>query len=192
MYHILYGFIEGIRLRHRLASILRLSAQRLTTASIDPAELKRTGVCVIALDFDGVLASHGKQVPLPEAAAWLLRCCTVFGEDNIFILSNKPSMERRDWFRANHSKIRFISGVRKKPYPDGLQKIMELSAAPPSKIMLLDDRLLTGVLATCLCGTAVTYITSPYTDLRSKPFHELFFIILRSVERILLRLVRDE
>src|SRR5512137_2699542 len=141
MHHILYGFTEGLRLRHRLASILRSSAKRCATDAIDPEELKRSGVRILALDFDGVLASHGKKVPLPEAAAWLLRCCDVFGEENIYILSNKPSRERNAWFCANHPKIRFIAGVRKKPYPDGLLKIISLSGVPPTEIMLLDDRL---------------------------------------------------
>jgi len=191
MHHILYGFTEGFRLRHRLASILRSSAQLRATDSIDPGELKLSGVSVLALDFDGVLASHGKKVPLPEAAAWLLRCCDVFGEENIYILSNKPSRERSAWFSANHPKIRFISGVKKKPYPDGLLKIISLSGAPPTEIMLLDDRLLTGVLATCLSGTSVTYITAPYINLRSNPLQELFFMLLRSAERLLLSLVKE-
>jgi predicted HAD superfamily phosphohydrolase YqeG len=191
MTHVLYGFIAGFRYRRQLALILRSSPNGVQTHAVDPAQLKAEGATVMALDFDGVLAPHGMGQPIPEAAEWLSHCCSTFGEDRIYILSNKPTPERSAWFRSHFPGIRFISGVRKKPYPDGLQKVIERSGAEPGEVMLLDDRLLTGVLATCLAGTGVTYINRPYSDFRGNPAQELFFAALRTVEQILINLVPD-
>jgi hypothetical protein len=49
--------------------------------------------------------------------------------------------------------------------------------------VLLDDRLLTGVLATCLAGTGVVYITAPYVSFRNRFLVEGFFALIRIVER---------
>jgi predicted HAD superfamily phosphohydrolase YqeG len=189
MNHVLYGFMAGYSHRHRLAKILRDSPDGVSTDSVAPQNAKEAGIRVLALDFDGVLAPHGRPEPIPEAAEWLARCTAVFGVDRIYILSNKPTALRGVWFAARFPGIRFISGVRKKPFPDGLQKVVELSGAAPEEVMLLDDRLLTGVLATCLAGTGVTYINRPYTDVAGNPVKEIFFATLRTIERILIRLV---
>jgi len=138
---------------------------------------------VLVLDFDGVLAPHGNDVPLPEIVEWLRRCASVFGEERIFILSNRPDPARADYFQRTFPGVRFVSGVRKKPYTDGLLHIMELSGAAPCHVVMLDDRLLTGVLAACLAGTGVVYITGPYVSLTQRPLLESFFMMLRIVER---------
>ncbi len=189
MHHVLYGLIAGFTHRHRLASILRETPPKLSIHAIDPAALKQGGISVLALDFDGVLAPHGYPEPLPEATAWLTRCESVFGEERLFILSNKPSLKRSDWFRSRFPGIRFISGVKKKPYPDGLLTVIKLASVRPDEVMLIDDRLLTGVLATCLAGTRITYINSPYVTFSASPIPELFFCGVRTLERILLGLI---
>jgi hypothetical protein len=149
---------------------------------VEPEELAAQGFTVLVLDFDGVLAPHGEDAPLPEIESWLRRCAVVLGEDRIFILSNRPAAPRADYFRRTFPGIRFVSGVRKKPYPDGLHRVMALSGAAPSQIVLLDDRLLTGVLATCLAGTGVIFITAPYTSFRNRPVIEGFFCMIRRLE----------
>lgn len=188
MNHVLYGFIAGFRNRGPLAAILRGSRDGTTAVAVSPEELQQRGMRALALDFDGVLAPHGRPEPLPEAAEWLSRCCNAFGEDRIFILSNKPTPERKAWFERHHPQIRFIAGVRKKPYPDGLENIIRLAGVQPHELTILDDRLLTGVLAACLAGTDVVYITAPCIDLSGNRLAEAFFIILRAVERMLVRL----
>lgn len=188
MNHVLYGFIAGFRYRHLLAAILRDTPAGIMVTGISPEELKQKGIKAIALDFDGVLAPHGRPEPLPEAAAWLSHCCAAFGEEMVFILSNKPTQERQKWFHSRHPGIRFISGVRKKPYPDGLDQVILISGTDPGEVTLLDDRLLTGVLATCLAGTQVVYINAPYVDLPGNSLKESFFILLRTMERFLLSL----
>lgn len=186
--HILAGFSLGFHHRRVLAGLLDTTPKNCSILSLQPDELKRSGVQALALDFDGVLSPHGFQLPLNETEEWLKRCITVFGQERIFILSNKPTTERSDWFDRNFNRMRFVSGVRKKPYPDGLLLISNLAAVPVSSILMVDDRLLTGCLAAINAGARPCYIRNPYVSFKYRPVTELFFITLRSIERIYIRL----
>lgn len=185
--HILAGFSLAFRFRERLARVLKETPIETSILALDPTALRKGGIAVLALDFDGVLAPHGFTAPLPEANEWLSRCATVFGPDKLFILSNKPTDERRRWFGEHFPAIRFISGVRKKPFPDGLNKIGELSQVPLSSILMVDDRLLTGCLAAINADAAPLYVRHPYVSLRQRPLVELFFMLLRAGERVFVR-----
>jgi len=175
--------------RRQLAEIARRFRAPQRTVAVVPEELAARGVTVLVLDFDGVLAPHGTDTPLPEVVEWLRRCAAVLGEDRIFILSNRPDPARADYFRRTFPGVRFVSGVRKKPFPDGLQRIMELSGAAPGQVVMLDDRLLTGVLGAFLAGVGVIYITAPYVSLAQRPLLEGFFMLLRILERGFITLV---
>jgi predicted HAD superfamily phosphohydrolase YqeG len=157
--------------------------------TLAPETLRSSGVQVLALDFDGVLAHHGAPVAILEAVEWLNKCEAVFGGNNIFILSNKPTEERRQWFAKHFPNMRFISDVRKKPYPDGIAKTAELAGFPPSSILMVDDRLLTGCLAALLAGARPCYIRNPYALYRHRPAAELFFRMLRMGERLFVRVI---
>ncbi len=149
----------------------------------DPSVLAGCGVQALALDFDGVLAPHAADQPLPEVTDWLRRAVAVFGSERVCILSNRPYGPRVDWFAANFPGVRFVSGVRKKPYPDGLIKTGELASVPLSSILMVDDRLLTGCLSALLAGSRPCYIRNPFRSLQSHPGKELFFMLLRWAER---------
>jgi len=151
--------------------------------------LKSSGVAALALDFDGVLAHHGAPVPLPEAVEWMERCEAIFGGERIFILSNKPTEGRRAWFKDHFPSLRLISGVRKKPYPDGLHATGALSGVPLSQILMVDDRLLTGCLAALDAGARPCYIRRPYVAFAHHPLAELFFTLLRRAERCFVTLI---
>lgn len=187
--HILAGFSLGFRQRRALWQLLQATPENSSVLTLDPEQLKSSGIEVLALDFDGVLAHHGAPAPLPEAVSWLSRCQATFGGDNIFILSNKPTNERKAWFQAHFPDFRFISGVRKKPYPDGLNKTCELAGAAPGSILMVDDRLLTGCLAAINAGARPCYIRKPYSSFSYRPAAELFFMLLRSGERVLITLL---
>lgn len=154
----------------------------------EPAELVREGIQALALDFDGVLANHGAEQPLPEVVDWLGRAVAVFGVERVLILSNRPFGPRVDWFATHFPGLRFVSGVRKKPYPDGLKKTGELASVPLSSILMVDDRLLTGCLSALLAGACPCYIRSPYHSFQVYPVKELFFMLLRWCERLFVRL----
>lgn len=187
--HIAAGFSLGLHHRRALRRLLDSTPAETTILTLDPEALAASGVAALALDFDGVLAHHGAPVPLPEAVAWMKRCVAVFGGKRIFILSNKPTEGRRRWFAEQFPTLRFISGVRKKPYPDGLLKTAELAGVPPASVMMVDDRLLTGCLAALVAGARPCYIRRPYVSFGFRPVAELFFMLLRSGERLCLRLI---
>ena len=181
--HVSAGFSFGFLHRRELQHLLARTPPHTCILELNPGALYSSGIRALALDFDGVLASHGSPVPLPEAIEWMMRCEAVFGGDRIFILSNKPTNERRQWFAQNFPAMRFISGVRKKPFPDGLNKTGELAGVPLSSILMVDDRLLTGCLAALIAGARPCYIRNPYVSFRHRPASELFFLILRRLER---------
>lgn len=186
----LTGFNLGFRFRHQLGRLLRETPGNQSILTLTPAALKNGGIRALALDFDGVLAHHGAPCPIPEAIEWLKNCQNIFGGDKIFILSNKPTEGRRQWFLENFPEFRFIAGVRKKPYPDGLNKTGELAGVPLSSVLMVDDRLLTGCLAALVAGARPCYIRKPYYSFHHRPVAELFFMSLRLTERLLLRAYR--
>jgi predicted HAD superfamily phosphohydrolase YqeG len=187
--HILAGFSLGVQYRSQLRRILDETPADTYILTLDPAALESSGISALALDFDGVLAHHGAPAPLPEAIDWMKRCEATFGGDRIFILSNKPTEGRRHWFADHFPAIRFISGVRKKPYPDGLKKTGELAGVPLSSIMMVDDRLLTGCLAAVVAGARPCYIRRPYISFKQRPLAELFFMLLRRAERCFVTII---
>jgi predicted HAD superfamily phosphohydrolase YqeG len=119
----------------------------------------------------------------------LEKAVSVIGQNRIFILSNRPVGPRVEWFAKHFPDLRFISAVRKKPFPDGLIKTGELASVPLSSILMADDRLLTGCLSALLVGAKPYYIRNPYIKLRSNLRKELFFMMLRSTERFFVRLL---
>jgi predicted HAD superfamily phosphohydrolase YqeG len=173
------------RYRAQLKSIFRSNIwQAPRIIDIDIKILQDHGIKVIALDFDGVLSPHGFLEPLPEVKIWLDHCVTSFGANHIYILSNKPLVSREMYFKQHHPGIHWISGVRKKPYPDGMNKIIEQSGMQPQEIALVDDRLLTGILATLIAGTRCVYISRAYRQFSKNPVRESFFSLLRLLEKI--------
>lgn len=186
--HIIAGITGSLGHRRQLALLLDSGGTGRIT-DIDPATLGEAGIRALALDFDGVLSPHGASEPLPEVIAWLKHCCGTIGSGRVFILSNKPTPFRNEWFRCNFPGIRFISGTRKKPFPDGLNIIGKLSGVPLPAILMVDDRLLTGCLAALNAGARPCYIRQPYVLFSGRPLAELFFILLRSCERLFVRLI---
>lgn len=154
---------------------------------IDPAKLKSNGIKVLALDFDGVLSPHGDPEPLPEVKQWLDHCADVFGAGNMYILSNKPLLIREEFFRQHYPGLHWVSGVRKKPYPDGMLRIIEQAQVKPEEIALVDDRLLTGILATLIAKTRCVYISRAYRRFSGNFVRESFFSMLRAVEKLLIK-----
>jgi len=187
--HILAGFSLGFHHRRDLRDVLNSTSPNTGILELDPKTLLMSGIVALALDFDGVLAHHGAPAPLPEAIEWMKRCEVVFGGDRIFILSNKPTEGRRQWFANHFPSLRFISGVRKKPFPDGLNKTGALAGVPLSQILMIDDRLLTGCLAALAAGARPCYIRRPYVSFSHRPLAELFFMLLRQAERCFVTII---
>lgn len=178
----------GYRYRQALTQVYRTTPRQRQLCQLSPIELKQQGITVLVLDFDGVLAAHGESQPAKEIHPWLQACIQCFGANQVFVLSNKPLASRIAYFNCHYPGVRYITAVRKKPYPDGLKEIIALTGQSSHQVMLIDDRLLTGVLAACLANVSVAYITCPYLQLSKRPLPERFFMVLRSLERYLISL----
>ncbi|MED7787925.1 HAD family hydrolase [Francisella sp. 19X1-34] len=178
----LYTMKQMFKYRKKLKS-LRYGNCLESIVDLTPQFLYQKKVKYLALDFDGVLASHGKPEILEEVKLWLDEFVTKFDEGNIFILSNKPTQERLEYFKRYFPKIRFISGVAKKPYPDGLNKIIDTLNCQSQEVALVDDRLLTGCLACFIAGCYPILITKPYVDRDNYTKEERFFSFLRYAEQ---------
>ncbi len=186
MNHVLYGLVAGHRQRRALGQLYGQAA-RGSTADVDLSALKQSGVRALVFDFDGVLGPHGARQPLAQGRESLNAAQQIFGVGHVYILSNKPTPERRRWFTENFPQLVFIDGVRKKPYPDGLLKIAALGHYRPHEIALLDDRLMTGGVACLDCGAQFVYISKPFVDYSIHPLKEFFFTALRTFETLLAR-----
>ena len=147
------------RYHYELTNIYNSRIHNLHIRQLSPTVLKQQGVKILVLDFDGVLAAHGESKPADDLHDWLKQCMNTFGANQIFVLSNKPLASRILYFQNHFTGIRYIVETRKKPYPDGLEKIISLTNQPAKSLMLVDDRLLTGALAACISEVPVIYIT---------------------------------
>jgi uncharacterized protein len=156
-----------------------------TICDININFLKNQGIKIIVLDFDGVLAAHGETFPQSDTEQWLIKCIAIFGKDQVFILSNNPFTERQRYFEE--LGVRFITGFKKKPYPDGLNFIISQTNENKEKIILIDDRLLTGILATCLAQTKGILIIEPYRNFSKHLIKESFFSFLRFIEKLFVK-----
>lgn len=70
----------------------------------------------------------------------------------------------------------------KKPYPEGILAIKEHVGCALHEILLVDDRLVTGILAAIIAGIKAVYIVAPMVDVKKNPCRELFFMVLRKIE----------
>lgn len=184
-----FALIHGWKQRKLLKTFLNdRRKQILNLNEITAEKLDRAAIAILVLDFDGVLAPHGELKPLPEVETWLKQLCQAIGEQRIVILSNKPNATRKKYFAQFFPMILFLEGVRKKPYPDGLSIIAEYKGVSPHRIALVDDRLLTGMLATILAYAQGYYFLKPYRNAWKRPVRETFFSFLRVFERTLIRL----
>ncbi len=179
----IYTLQHAWQWRKQLRAIVNASSVQ-ATLDLTPAYLEVHQIQVLILDFDGVLAPHGEMHVLPEIALWLKHCISTLPEMSIFILSNKPNQQREAYFQLYFPSIQFVKNVKKKPYPDGLLSILEKTQIPPQHALMVDDRLLTGILAAKIAGVRGFYVTKCYHNWKKYPIRELFFTFLRKFEKI--------
>jgi len=181
-----YAIYHGFKNRHALATFLACPSKRVATLTeLTAKRLDADNIAILVLDFDGVLAPHGAKVPIEAAQKWLQSLVNNLGEQRLAILTNKPIPARLAYFANQFPSLYIAHGVRKKPYPDGLLQVAEYKGVPIHRLALLDDRLLTGMLATCLAYCQGYYFTHPYRKVSKRPVVELFFSALRGMERFI-------
>lgn len=179
-----YTLTTAWQYRHALASYGRVDALQIRTLlDLDPLKSQAQGIRCLILDFDGVLSAHDAPLPIAAVVAWLRVAIRVFGAEHLFILSNQPRAERIAYFKTYFPGISFIRAQRPKPFADGIDEI--LARHPdclPSQFLLVDDRLLTGILAALSRDLQACYVRAPWSDWSQKPFAELFYQMLRYAE----------
>lgn len=164
----------------RIHSLLEYSADNFRTMGIE----------VLVLDFDGVLAEQGSLGLQPRFKQWLDQLHEQMGAHwRIYLWTNCPSCARRALLRQQcpYLDTRYFEGHSKKPHPAGLQALSRTLKIDPSRILVVDDRLGTGILAGLLTGTQVVWVTDPVKNIAGQPWTELGFNLLRSVERGLVK-----
>jgi len=154
---------------------------------LELSTLKLEGIKVLVLDFDGVLSAFGEKIPRPELNEWLKSSVQTFGFGKVFILTNKPNEFRRLYFLEHFPGIEFIEVQRKKPYPDGLIQILQKVSIEPKELLMVDDRLLTGILAAVLVHAQAILVLKPWISWSHRPIAELFFIFLRTLEHVIFK-----
>ncbi len=187
MIHRLY-YSLGMAWQHR-ARLRVYRRQRAlqckTVLDLDLSAVKAQGIRALALDFDGVLASYGEREISPTIGSWLNNSIEVFGQGKVFILTNKPTEARESYFSEHFKGVILVRAARKKPYPEGIFQILQRVKIEARELLVVDDRLLTGILAAIIAETTACYITKPWINLRKRPVPELFFMSLRIIERLI-------
>lgn len=182
-----YTVSVGMRNRKKLRNfLLDPNLQLRTITDLRLADLERLGIQILVLDFDGVLAPHAEPCLDPQVYRWLQDFSQSFPVNKIYILSNKPTIQRQEYFQQHFPGIKFIVAKRKKPYPDGLLQIIQETAFKPEQLLLVDDRLGTGIIAAIISGTRAYWVNQPYADFKKRPVRESFFAGLRWLEQKLL------
>ncbi len=157
------------------------SKQSKTILEIEPSRL--TGIKLLIVDFDGVLAAQGAARPLPETMSWLRST-----NKKIAILSNKPTEERQRYFSEHYPEIDFFVAQHNKPNPQSIFTLLKKHACTSQESLLIDDRLTTGILAAILANINAIYITRPYVNLSVHYFQEYEIACLRWFECFLVQL----
>ncbi|SEH06681.1 HAD family hydrolase [Candidatus Venteria ishoeyi] len=184
-----YALQQAWSYRHCLQQAQQ-NRQCADISTLLPQDLQQQGISVLVLDFDGVLASHGEIAPAPTVQSWLKQCTASTDIQQIYLLTNKPMSARFAWFEQHFPQVQCFISPSKKPYPDGLLAIAKQSGQPVEKLLLVDDRLLTGVLAACIAKVPVLWLNQPLTNFRKRPLQESFFMLLRKMDKLLLGLFK--
>lgn len=172
----------------KLLRYLEYSEDQIT--SLDLNKLKQQNIKALIIDFDGVLAAESQPTPLPEAISWLEQAIEAFGVNKIFIFSNNPTIVRQQFFEKYFNNHIIFIIAKPKPDIEGLsyafnylQKTSSVNIEK-SQILMLDDRLATGILAAKIFGIASCLIQQPYVNLKNNFAKELFYIVIRRLERL--------
>lgn len=183
-----FALKQGWRWRKALKRSLTAEHSVDSVCQITATMLRARHVRCLVLDFDGVMASHAETAVHADVATWLSDLAKEWPLTDVVVLSNKPFSERINALKASFPDIHFVQGVAPKPFPNGLLEIAKQRHLSTDELLLVDDRIGTGMLAIVLAGAQGLLVLQPYQNYCKRPFKELFFSLLRKMERTLLRL----
>ncbi len=80
-----YSLVHAFKFRNELYQIIEQTDHNLQLIHVDPYLLIKKGITkTLILDFDGVMAAHGKERPDRTVIKWLKEAIECFGQKNIF------------------------------------------------------------------------------------------------------------
>jgi uncharacterized protein len=145
--------------------------------------LKQLDIKLLALDFDGVLSYHGAERPSDSVINWLQQLDVTFSLENVCIYSNNLFSARVDFLNHYFPTMKIIYYTKKKPYPDDLLREMQRRNLAPGDILVVDDRLTSGILSACIIGAKAMVVRSPVVNYQKDTIKEYYFRIVRIFER---------
>ncbi len=178
---VIFAIKEAIKYKKEL----KIIPYQRNIVSIDWKVLQQSGIRVVVLDFDGVLAADKQKKLYAGVDAVLNTVQAIFG-DRVYIFSNQPTPQRQAYFAQHFPRIRFLV-AKQKPYPDGLLNVIAREQIKPEEVLLIDDRVLTGGLAAVLAGIKCILIEKPYIVFRGNVLREILFVSIRALERVVFR-----
>lgn len=160
---------------------------RKCITDIDLNSIEKSGIKSLVLDFDGVISPHDHYIPSKSITIWLKKAIKIFGSGKIFILSNNSkNADRIKYFNKNFKEIIFIKNRYMKPYPYDICNVLKKNNIKTFKsIMIIDDRLLTGILLSLIIKTEAIFITSPLVDTKNNIIKETYMSYLRKIDKII-------
>lgn len=178
---------EASERRPELKKVLKEQGYSIKTiADLDPQVLYDQGIRVVVFDFDGVLAPQDDLHVLEPELKKLADFCQVFSQQNVIMWSNNPIPARMLALQAQFPDVEWLDD-KPKPHPDAILQLIQVKACDPKVVMVIDDRLLTGILAGILAGTQVRLVTNPKIRKRGNFIVEVGFILLRKIEQFVFK-----
>jgi HAD superfamily phosphatase (TIGR01668 family) len=173
-----------------LSGFLKKEPPRCISTLIDvlPETWYDQGIRALILDFDGVMSVYEGDAPLPEVDTWLSAAQKIFG-DAVFVLTNLPSPARQTLFERRYPGIHLLCVARKKPYPDGINVVLEKTGFEAHQLLMVDDRLLTGIVLAASMGVRGCWVIKPYQNFDLHPMKERFVSVLRWFDQFLLKVM---
>ena len=157
---------------------------------LDIDKIKEKGFSYLVLDFDGVLSGYNHTKPYPKVEIWLNKSISTLGKNHIFILSNKKKSSRLSYIKEKYPSIIFIDNKKVKPYANDLKDVIKKYDVNKKCVLLLDDRLLTGILLSAIIGIKAKFVTKPFVSWKKHPIYELYFFFIRQLELIMCYIFR--
>jgi HAD superfamily phosphatase (TIGR01668 family) len=176
------------RVRAAMRLYLHPDKQCRDVLDLEPRQLYAAGVRVLVLDFDGVLAPHNATTVTAEVTGWLERCVACFGRERVLILSNNPLPARITLFTSPLLPI-FWQTRYYKPFPYSLRAIVSRTRCRKQQVLVIDDRLTSGVLAASLLGIPALWLACPRVAWRRYALAEIGFWCVRKLELLYIWLI---
>ncbi len=146
------------RIARSIASLRAALDRVVAVEDITPRLLADRGAEGVILDHDGILSAMGAEGPDETGRRLIESLVEQFGHGKVYILSNSRSARsaRFDFYQRRWPGVGYIMSARK-PSPAGLRQVESLSGLPASKIAVVDDGILTGILMAVENGAIPVY-----------------------------------